>query len=202
MKCCNGANALDFVHVAARLDEPLAEQCDTWPVAEQKKTLRLGEADLFTGDIGASLALSFIHPGTRCMDAGKRCAVGLIGRDPNGRKHALGKNPGDATDRLTRSGIFQRGGVSKKHHGSIFGSMRKDPFGARTRQRKLNAACEPLLKPGKRFVARSGDVGFATGLRGRSGAWRLRLHPVARLFLNRDIDACVEPPRERASSLC
>src|SRR4029453_17671511 len=120
MKGCNGAHTLDFVDMPASLDEPLAEQCNAWPVAEQKKTLRVREADLFASDIGTNLALSFIHPCTRRMDAGKRSAVGLIGRDADGRKHALGKNPGVAADRLTRGGIFQRGSVREEHHGSIF----------------------------------------------------------------------------------
>ena len=51
------ANPLDLVGMAARLEHPLAEQCERGAVAEQQQALRLDQADVAAGDLGAGFAV-------------------------------------------------------------------------------------------------------------------------------------------------
>ena len=54
----DGANPLDLVGVAARFEHPLAEQRERRAVAEQQKPLRLHQADVAAGDLGAGFAVA------------------------------------------------------------------------------------------------------------------------------------------------
>ena len=202
MKCRDGAYALDLVNMAARLNEPFVEKSHAWTIAEQKDALGPCEADLLASDVGAGAALTLAHPGTWRMNARKRSAVSPIGRDPNRCEHSPGKNPGIAANRLPGRRVLERGCIRKQHYGRIFGSVRKHTLGARASEGKLDAAREALLKFGKRLVAGLADVCYRIRFGRPFTARYRRLQPIARLFLNGDVDARVEPPRQRALGLC
>jgi hypothetical protein len=199
----NGAHPLDLVDVAAGLDEPLAEQRDAGAVAEQEQTLGFGKGDVPLGNFSTGVAFCGAHPRAGRVEARQGCAVRLIRGNPDCREHAFGELPRIAADRLRRGRIFERGRVTQQHDRRMLGAMRKYAPGAWARQGQLDAAREPLLQLDELAVRGLDEVGFGAwlsrwgGLRARSG-W---LKPVAGLFLDGDIDAGIQPPRERAARL-
>src|SRR5206468_3394947 len=66
-------------------------------------------------------------------------------------------------------------------------------------ERELDAARQPLLELGERLAARLKDIRLCALYRRRPMAARIRLQPVARFFLDGDVDAGLEPPRQRAA---
>src|SRR5690348_9602686 len=79
--------------------------------------------------------------------------------------------------------------------------MRGHAPGTGAREGKLDAACEPLLEFAQRFLRRDDEIGLR---RFGSGDLLLRLgrlQPVARFFLDRDVQARVEPPAQSAPRL-
>jgi hypothetical protein len=135
------------------------------------------------------------------MEARERCAIGLVRPDPDGRKHPLSENPGLAAYWLAGRCILQCGSVCEQHHRCILRTVGEDPFRSGIRKGKLHAARQPLLKLGKRFVTGLHHVRQLRWLRRWPFRGRCRFQPVARLFLDGDVDAGVQPPRERAPGL-
>jgi len=190
----DGAHAFDLVDVTPRLDEPLAKHGHAWTITEQKQAMRPSEDDVAARDVGAGRTVLFAEASPRRVDARQGCAVGLIRQDADCLEHALGEAPGIAADGLIGSSILCRRRIAEKHERRLLRTVGEDPSRAWPRHWNPSARRQPFLKLCKRGRQRlrcqlrlGNDFRFP-------GARCNRLQPVARILLDGDVDAGLQPP--------
>ena len=182
----------------------LAEQRLRRAVAEQQQPLGLGEADVLAGDFGAGLALRVGSSARRARGSRRatRCRPGRRGI-PIAASMRSASSQASPPIGWPAADILERGSIAEQHDRGIFRPVREDRASRRRRgERQLRAARQPVAEArrasrgwaGRRLGA---GAGSATGL-ARGGGGR---QPVARLFLDGDIDAGLEPPGQCAARL-
>ena len=108
--------------------------------------------------------------------------------------------PGIAADRLAAVGVLEPGASLSSMTSACFGAVGKDARAAPPASGRSALLAEPGLERVERLGLGSATFGAGAAAAWRIGAWR-GLEPVARLFLDGDVDARLEPPAKRAARL-